>query len=390
MISFDEALDLVRENKFRWETDYINLAVADGRVLAEDISASHASPRFDNSAVDGFAVSGPDSPWRVVGTIAAGEFGMLALKSGEAARIMTGAATPEGAFAILMQEDCDLDESQLHSGEPVIEGMNIRRQGEEFSFGDVVVEAGTRVNPMVLGSLRSLGLPEAPVRSVPRIAILSTGTELVEPGLELEPSQIYESNSLPLAAMLRRLGAEVQIEHVADDRDDTDAIVRSMLEEANLLITTGGASVGAFDFVPSTIASLGFHPVFSKVAMKPGKPVAFGIREDGKAWFGLPGNPMSAQATFLLFVLAYLDLELGFFRMRLLNGHRRKAGREEFVPANLFLDPEPGVSLLPSVGSHATAGFAVSNGMARIPASTESLMPGEEILFALFPWSQLP
>lgn len=390
MISFDEALDLVRENKFRWETDYINLAVADGRVLAEDISASHASPRFDNSAVDGFAVSGPDSPWRVVGTIAAGEFGMLALKSGEAARIMTGAATPEGAFAILMQEDCDLDESQLHSGEPVIEGMNIRRQGEEFSFGDVVVEAGTRVNPMVLGSLRSLGLPEAPVRSVPRIAILSTGTELVEPGLELEPSQIYESNSLPLAAMLRRLGAEVQIEHVADDRDDTDAIVRSMLEEANLLITTGGASVGAFDFVPSTIASLGFHPVFSKVAMKPGKPVAFGIREDGKAWFGLPGNPMSAQATFLLFVLAYLDLELGFFRMRLLNGHRRKAGREEFVPANLILDPEPGVSLLPSVGSHATAGFAVSNGMARIPASTESLMPGEEILFALFPWSQLP
>jgi molybdopterin molybdotransferase len=390
LISFDEALDLVRENKFRWETEYVELESANGRVLAEDIAASHASPRFDNSAVDGFAVSGPNSPWRVVGTIAAGESG-AALGSGEAARVMTGAAAPLGTFAVLMQEDCELDQSLLRSGQAVVrDGMNIRRQGEEFSFGDVVVAAGTRINPMVLGSLRSLGLPEAPVRSMPRVAILSTGTELVEPGCELEPSQIYESNSLPIAAVLRGLGAESRVEHVEDDREQTEATVRSMLEEVDLLITTGGASVGAFDFVPSTLASLGFQFVFSKVAMKPGKPVAFGMREDGKAWFGLPGNPMSAQATFLLLVLPYLDSELGFFRFKLLNGHHRKPGREEFIPANLHIDPEPGVSLLPSVGSHATAGFAVSNGMARIPASIESLSPGEEVQFAFFPWSRLP
>ena len=148
--------------------------------------------------------------------------------------------------------------------------------------------------------------------------------------------------------------------------------------------------MGAFDFIPETLASLGFDQVFSKVAMKPGKPVAFGTRPDGKAWFGLPGNPMSAQATFLLFVLAAVDRELQFFTGPLLNSLCRKPGREEFVPANLVLSPEPGIVVMPTVGSHATGGFAVSNGMARIAASVESPSRGEPIQFAFFPWSELP
>lgn len=390
MISFDEALALVRERRFSGATQWVELESADGRVLAEDIAAAHASPRFDNSAVDGFAVGSPKPPWKVVGTVPAGDSHGLALAPDEAVRIMTGAPTPDESFAVVMQEDSEMSGEMVCSNLPVAAGQNIRRQGEEFTFGDVIVPAGTRITPPILGSLRSLGLPEAPVRPMPRVAILSTGSELVEPGIELEPSQIYESNSLPLAAILRSFGAEVQTSTVMDDEAETRSAIELMLVESDLLITTGGASVGAFDFIPETLASLGFEQVFSKVAMKPGKPVAFGTRPDGKAWFGLPGNPMSAQATFLLFVLAAVDRELEFFTGPLLNPLRRKPGREEFVPANLVLSPDPGIEVLPTVGSHATRGFAVSNGMARIPASVESLSHGDQIQFAFFPWSQLP
>lgn len=390
MISFDEALGLVRQNRFAAGTEWVALEAAVDRILGEDVSASHASPRFDNSAVDGFAVSSESPPWNIVATLAAGDRQTVQLVEGEAARIMTGAPTPNGCFAVVMQEDCRVSGNTLFTELRVGAGQNVRRQGEEFTYGDLIVKSGTRITPPILGALRALGLPEAPVRSMPRVAIVSTGSELVEPGIDLEPSQIFESDSLPLATILRGFGATVLTAHAADDPEATMTTVEGALSGVDLLLTTGGASVGAFDFVPATMADLGFETVFSKVAMKPGKPVAFATRRDGKAWFGLPGNPMSAQATFLLLVLAYIDRELAFLHLPLLNEHRRKPGREEFVPADLYLSGESGIEVLASVGSHATTGFAVSNGMARIPADVESLSSGDRVAFALFPWSQLP
>ena len=390
MISLDEALALVRDRKYTGETEWVPLELAEDRVLAEDISAAHASPRFDNSAVDGFAVGSPKPPWKIVGMVAAGNFHSSELREGESVRIMTGAPTPLGTYAVVMQEDCAVSGELTCTEHLLFQGENIRRQGEEFTFGDIIHLAGTRITPPVLGSLRSVGLPEAPVRAMPKVGILSTGSELVEPGIELEPSQIYESNSLPMSAILQRYGSKVETLYVADHEEATREAVELLLQKSDLVITTGGASVGAFDYIPATIAALGFETVFSKVAIKPGKPVAFGTRTDGKAWFGLPGNPMSAQTTFLLFVLAAIGRELEFFTGALLNAYARKPGREEFVPANFVLSPDPGIAILPTVGSHATGGYAVSNGMARIPASVELLAPGEPIQFAFFPWSRLP
>jgi molybdopterin molybdotransferase len=295
-------------------TDTVATFDADGRVLAQDcVSALHVPPQ-DNSSMDGYAVrcadiAAPGAVLPVSQRIAAGSAGEP-LVAGTAARIFTGAPVPRGADAILMQEDCEAVEPgsvRIHAvPQP---GQWIRRAGEDITRGAVVLAAGTRLSPAELGLAASIGLHQLPVARRPRVALFSTGDELVMPGEvppeQMRPGAIYNSNRFFLRAMLLRLGCEVtDFGIVPDRRDATVAALRDASSAHDLILTSGGVSVGEEDHIKPAVESLGRLDLW-QIAMKPGKPFAYGTV--GSAHFmGLPGNPVSSFLTFALLVRPFL------------------------------------------------------------------------------------
>ncbi len=388
MISYDEALHLISQHLPRVKPEQIALGRALNRVTSGDVVARHPSPRFDNSAVDGFAVGSLGvGPWHLVGTVPAGKEWPNPLKPGEAVRIMTGAPVPAGTVAVFMQEDAEVTGSHVRVEQG--SGKHIRRKGEEYAAGAILVPDGTVVTPTVMSALAAIGHASVSVQSVPKVGILVTGSELVCPGAELLPGQIYESNSVSLAAWLGMMGCEVEVMHVADDPDATGDAVCYLSEVCDLLITTGGVCHGDMDFVRDALEGESFETVFEGVAIKPGRPIAFGVRGDNKAWFGLPGNPFSSFVTFALFVMPWLGRGLSFQPMRLGHEFSRRPGREEFVPAQIRWNLTPEVWLAPAVGSHATASMVSAQGLVRLPAEAATFEPQAKVLFAPLPWGLL-
>ena len=289
--------------------EFVALDRALGRVLVEDVAAAVDVPPWDNSAMDGFAVHSEDVAsipvtLPIVQRIAAGAVGSR-LERGTAAQIFTGAPVPEGADAVIMQENTRRHGDQLECQAVVVAGDNIRPKGQDIARGAVLLRRGRRLQAQDLGVLASVGIAEVAVLPALRVGMFSTGDELREPGQELASGQIYNSNRYTLIGMLQALGYEYRdFGVVADTLEATTQLLRRAAGECDLLISTGGVSVGEEDYVKAAVEALGELSLW-KLAIKPGKPLAYG-RVCGVPFFGLPGNPAAAFVTFGLVVKAYL------------------------------------------------------------------------------------
>jgi molybdopterin molybdotransferase len=303
LLTLDEALRLVLDRVRPLPSERVPLADAAGRFLAEPGLAVVDLPPFDSSAMDGFAVRAADTPGRlpVAFRIAAGRPARHALEPGSAMGIATGGVLPAAADAVVPVEYVVDTDNEVEIPGSVEPGRFIRPRGGDVRRGEVVVDRGSRLGPGRLGALAAAGVAEVACARRPRAAYLTTGTELRSPEVELEPGQIYETNSMILAAQLESAGAEVErLAPVADEAAaHRDALARGL--EADVLVTSGGVSVGPHDLVRAVGAELGVEEVFWRVAVKPGKPLWFGVRGDTLV-FGLPGNPVSALVGFELFV----------------------------------------------------------------------------------------
>ena len=312
--SLDEAMaELLGHAQPALPTEMVSTFDADGRVLAQDVVSALQVPPQDNSAMDGYAVrcadvaAGVSLP--VSQRIAAGNAG-APLQPGTAARIFTGAPVPLGADAIVMQEDCEaLEDGQVRINLVPPLGQWIRRAGEDITQGAVVLAAGTRLTPAELGLAASVGLAQLQVARRPRVALFSTGDELVMPGdvapEQMKPGAIYNSNRFFLRALLLRLGCEVtDFGIVPDQRDATIAALRDASQQHDLILTSGGVSVGEEDHIKPAVETLGTLDLW-QIAIKPGKPCAYG-RVGAAHFLGLPGNPVSSFVTFLLLVRPFL------------------------------------------------------------------------------------
>jgi molybdopterin molybdotransferase len=311
------------------------------RVLATDVQAPFDVPPADNSAVDGYAVGSADIPSAgarlldVVGDLAAGALFHDTLRPGHALRIMTGAPMPPGADTVYPQEIVERDGDRVRIG-PLDKGVNVRRRGEDVEAGGIVIERGTVLRPQEIGLVTSLGIWQLGVHRRPRVALLSTGDEVAEPGTPRRPGQIYDANRFTLRGSAEQCGAEVlDLGIVPDLRDELTARLREAAATADVVLTSGGVSVGAYDLVKDVLAELGTID-FWQVAMQPGRPLAFGTI-GSKTFFGLPGNPVASLLAFMLFVRPALWKLAGRRRLvptawqaRALEPLRKRAGRREF------------------------------------------------------------
>ncbi len=305
MVPLDDARTYVLDGCAPLPPTSVPLADALGLVLAERIDAAEPIPAFPNTAMDGFALRAADTVGApatldVVGTIAAGDRGDLEIGPGQAARIMTGAPMPPGADAVIMVELTEVDGDRVTATAEVPVGNHVRAPGEDVTAGQLVFEAGTELSPGHLGMLASLGYVEAPVHPRPRVGVMSTGDELVDDGSPLQHGQIRDSNRRTLLALVERDGFEpVDLGLGRDDPDELRARIAEAVERCDAIVTSGGVSMGDFDFVKLVLDELG-DMRWMQVAIKPAKPLAFGT-VDGTPVFGLPGNPVSSMVSYELF-----------------------------------------------------------------------------------------
>jgi len=326
--------------------ELLPLAAALGRVLADDVRAEMDVPPTDNSAVDGYAVTSADIPrtgarsLEVVAELAAGSVFADTLRPGQALRIMTGAPMPDGADTVYPQEVVERRGGSVIVG-PLAAGANTRSRGEDVQAGAVVLPAGGVLRPQEIGVAASLGLAQLLVRRKPRVAILSTGDEVAEPGSVRKPGQIYDSNRFSLRGLVESAGASAVDDGIVPDQfDELHARLLRAAEHADVVLTSGGVSVGDYDLVKAVLQEIGGQQAggidFWQVAMQPGRPLAVG--SIGRAhFFGLPGNPVASMLTFHLFVRPALwklagrrELFVQPFRATAVEPMRKKAGRREF------------------------------------------------------------
>ena len=316
LIDYYEAARLVLENTPRLPVVRVSLMESQGLALAEDARAKFDSPPFDNSAVDGYALRSADAEtgrvFRVVDEAPAGRPARKKVGEGEAVKIFTGGLIPEGADAVVMVENTSGWGEEFELKKATASGNNLRRAGEDVRKGDVILRAGTELGPPEIALAATQGYGDLPVYRRPRVVILSTGTELVEPGRrDLARGEIFDSNSFALFAQAREAGAEVRrITAASDDAEVLRAAMEEVLASADVVVTSGGVSVGEKDLVKETLLELGVEQVFWGIKLKPGKPVFFGTRENAR-FFGLPGNPVSAMVCFELFVRPVLIRMMG-------------------------------------------------------------------------------
>jgi molybdenum cofactor synthesis domain-containing protein len=316
LIDHPEAVRLVLENTHRLAAEDVPLVEARGLALAQDLKARFDSPPFDNSAVDGYALRSADAEagrvFRVVDEAPAGRPAAKSVGEGEAIKIFTGGVIPEGADAVVMVENTSGWGEECELKKAASPGQNVRGSGEDVREGEVILRAGTEVGPPEIALAATQGYGALPVHRRPEVVVLSTGTELVEPGeRELEPGEIYDSNSFAVMAQAHEIGARARrITAASDDDAVLRRAVEEALETADVVVTSGGVSVGEKDLVKGTMLKLGVEQIFWGVKFKPGKPLFFGARGDVSV-FGLPGNPVSAMVCFELFVRPALVKMMG-------------------------------------------------------------------------------
>ena len=396
MISIEEALDLILGQVQALPPIRLPLTETLGRALAEDVFSQDDIPPFDNSAMDGFAVRAEDlrgataatpAALRLTETIQAGGYSERPVLSGEAAKIMTGAPVPPGADTVVQVEVTEERGGQVFISEDPGEGANIRRAGEDIGAGDRVLERGDPIGPAEMGLLSSVGRAEVEVHGAPRIAIIATGSELVPPGTPLGAGQIRDSNSYTLYSLCREMGLEPERLGIAPDEYSA---TRQMIEaglDYDVLLTSGGVSVGEFDFVKEVQDDLGVERLLWKVAMKPGKPLVFGRRGDSLV-FGTPGNPVAVMVAFEVFIRPALLKMMGFARYRrptrralLDEAVRNRHGRVHVmrVRAREEADGRWHVRSTGPQGSGILRSMHLANGLIFIPTDRRQMEPGEEV-----------
>ncbi|KUN87825.1 molybdopterin biosynthesis protein MoeA [Streptomyces bungoensis] len=419
--SVDEHLEDILATVRPLEPIELHLLDAQGCVLVDDVTVPVALPPFDNSSMDGYAVRVADvagaseefpAVLEVVGDVAAGAGGLLRVGPGQAARIMTGAPLPPGAEAVVPVEwtDGGLGEGpvtgmrarslapegaqgQVRVHRPAEARAHVRAQGSDVKAGDLALEAGTVLGPPQIALLAAIGRGTVRVRPRPRVVVMSTGSELVQPGEELGPGRIYDSNSFALTAAARDAGAiAYRVGAVADDADTLRAAIEDQLIRADLLVTTGGVSVGAYDVVKEALSYAGDEDEpgsgveFRRLAMQPGKPQGFGsIGRDHTPLLALPGNPVSSYVSFELFVRPAIRTLMGLddvhrprtrATLRTDRALGSPKGRRQFLRGT-YADGE--VTPVGGAGSHLIGALARADALIVVPEDTESVAPGAEV-----------
>lgn len=356
LLPVEDALKLILARVPAVTAETVAIADANGRVLAAPLLATHDQPPFDASAMDGYAMRAADvadDAWlKVVGVSQAGVRFAGTVGAGEAVRIFTGAPLPEGADTVIMQEEAVRDGDLVRFTAPARLGHSVRLKGNDFASGQTLLAAGTRLRPMDVSVAAAANAGALSVAKRPRIALMATGDELVSPGTPLGPDQIVASNSLGLAALLAPYAADIA-DHgiIRDDRETLRlGLVQAFAKEPDILITTGGASVGEHDLVQDVLKELGVELDFWRINMRPGKPLMFGTR--GRTLvFGLPGNPVSAMVTAIVFIKPALRAWLGRsepepWSLPLAAPTAPNSGRRHFMRAQLTQGSD-GLALLP-------------------------------------------
>jgi molybdopterin molybdotransferase len=391
LLSIGEALRRVLARVAPLEAERVPVGASAGRVLAEDAVALVDLPPFRSSAMDGYALRATDTPGQlpVVFRIAAGQPAEAPLEPGESMAISTGGSVPEGADSVVPIERVVESGNELDVPEPVVEGANVRPVGGDVRKGEIVLGAGMRIGAAQVGALAAAGVAEIAVARRPNVVVLSTGTELRAPGETLEPGQIYESNGPMLEAAFRAAGAEVErLGPVADDESEHRRALERGLG-ADVLVSSGGVSVGPHDLVRRILGELGVEEEFWGVAVRPGKPLAFGTR--GRTLvFGLPGNPVSSLVSVELFVRPALRALQGeadpgpdYEIARLASPLRRNGARDELARARTSRDDEGVVTLEPFSGqeSHMIARAAGADALVLVPMGEGELAAGEPVRY---------
>ena len=378
-------------------TEEVALADAAGRVSAQPIASLLDLPAWDNSAMDGYAVSlreasewtptaeQPELALPVSGVVAAGETARVVLAVGSAARIMTGAPVPEGSDAVVPVEETDAGVDSVRISAPVRAGSHIRRRGEDVQTGDVVVPAGAVLTPARLAVIAGTGHARVLVHRRPRVLVLSTGSELRAPGEALEHGQIYESNSHQLAALVHEAGGDAVVLHLVDDVAGVQQALARASSDVDLVVSTGGVSVGDFDVVRDALA--GGDVSFVSVTMQPGKPQGAGRLADGTPIVALPGNPVSSFVSFEVFVRPAIRRLAGAARVtrrrvraRLDTAMSSPAAREQYARVALtWPDGVPVATPVGGRGSHLMGALASADGLAVIPAEVTQVEAGTTV-----------
>ncbi len=393
MIPVEKALEIVLDNARALPTENVDFQDAPGRVLAEVVVSDLDLPPFPRSAVDGFAlrsadVKSPPSQLRVVGIVPAGVSPAFHVNGGEAAQVMTGAPVPEGADAVQMVEKTRLQGERVEILEAVGSGKHIAPRGDEVKEGDIVLGKGTRLDAASVAVAATVGKVKLTVGRRARLAVIATGDELVDPASKPERGKIRNSNAFSLVAQARSAGAEVRNLDVAKDTEES---LRRLIREGlagDVLLLSGGVSMGRFDLVEGVLGELGVRTLFDRVALKPGKPLVFGISPGGALVFGLPGNPVSTMVTFELFVRPALAKMEGCDEPRrpLLSATLRdslssKGARRAFLPG--WIEPEgSGIAAHPisTRGSADIVAFSKANALLIVPEDEERLAAGQTVL----------
>jgi molybdopterin molybdotransferase len=393
----DEALQKFFEAVVFWQPRavVVPLNCALNRVLAENVVAEMDLPRFNRSAVDGYAVSARK-------TVGATQFkpkvfhltNNSQIDVGDAKQIWTGNIVPEGADAVVMLEDTKLAKETVDVWSQVTPGENVSKKGEDVRKGDVAAEKGTRLRPQHLGLIAALGMSRIKVYDKPRIALLATGNELVELGTRLEGSQIFETNKLVLSAMCSDLGAEpLDLGIAKDDVDEISERLRIGLEKADAIITSGGTSVGGSDFVPDAVNKVAKPGVIVHgVAMRPGMPTALAVAQ-GKPLLIFPGNPVAAMIGFEVFARPLISRMLGLKReeprltveAKMTRGVATALGRRNFVRVRVFLrGDELLAEPISARGSGMISTMTKANGFVVVPENREGLEEEEQVSVQIF------
>lgn len=380
MIAVEEAQQRVIESVDLLGVERVSLAETAGRVLREDVAAPFDVPQGDNSAMDGYALRAADlagatadapAVLHVVEDVPAGAIPKKKVESGMASRIMTGALMPDGADSVAQVEVTDAGSSEVRVFQVLARGTNVRRRGDDMQAGDVVLRSGSLIRAAECGVLASLRKQAVTVSRQPTVAILSTGDELVDLSDELTPGKIVNSNSYALAALVGEAGAIARVQSVVrDTHAATVAAIESALD-CDFVVSSGGVSAGAYDFVKDALDELGAHPKFWRVAMKPGKPVVFAKLRD-RVYFGLPGNPVSSMVSFILFVAPALRKAMGVrdvfspvVRIRCGAPLKSKGDRRTYIRVRVVARNGELLALpMPSQGSHVSTSMLGANGLA--------------------------
>ncbi len=400
MIAVEEAQERVLAEVQALDVEEVAFAEAHGRVLREDIHATYDVPQKDNTAMDGYAVRAEDiagasegSPvsLKVIEDLPAGTVAARRVEAGTAIRIMTGALMPDGADTVAHVEITDAGSDVVRVFRPLRRGTNIRRRGEDMHTGDVVLRDGTPIHAAEVGVLAGVQRMSVRVGRRPTVAILSTGDEIIDIGDVVTPGKVVNSNSYSLAALTREAGAIPRtIGIVRDTREATIAAIESALE-SDFVISSGGVSVGAYDFVKDALDALGAETKFWQVAMKPGKPVVLS-RLRGRLYFGLPGNPVSCMVSFLLFIAPAIKKAMGqkenllppVVQTRVMASLKSRGDRRNYMRVRVLArDGELVSEPMTSQGSGVSTSMVQANGLVIVETGVTAVEAGTLIATVL-------